>query len=641
MKNFQFRRTSFPLVISLIFLILYSTLMSSAQDITISHEFTNYNTKGYSSVLIPSSFPVNQNDEEVMAVGSILVPGASNNNSVNTALHLIRYNNTGQILVNKIIDDQNANERAVSICVYDASTFVIVSSYCNVLNQINCIKLTFIDIYGKIQSEKILQLSNFNSPINPNVTHNTDAFPLHAIMHQHELYICGALQNNLASPLNGLDFSVNKTGFVYNYNSQKLARIVSPVSVPSNLQKFTLAKRLRIADGDLYAMGMIDAQFNSSSPISPCSWYVKIDNSNSNLFNSSDINVLNVPGSCATDIMLSPFTTGNIILLSQSIYSPNYSNTTPTSLIDYTGIILVDIPTSFPPKVYNFVQIDNQIASKMYFNANSNSLVLSGWEQGFNQILPSITPYNRRDNSFLYEISYDPTSSQFQALNYYVFNNLSNNTQTYNGLGGSNLSNFHLLPDNSIERKINDGYIINALYKNNYLLNTYGYGLKTIFTNHIYSCDAIKNPSYMNLPFTPQSFTSAFLSVSMPMPFDQFFSYTPSSSNSFDIHYLSDECYSTNKYKISSKTSYDFSSISPNPCASNSNVSIKFANKFILNSEVSIRILNSLGMQIKEDKVLLNSYNLQYNLPALNDGLYFLNITNQEGVNANLPFLIN
>ena len=43
----------------------------------------------------------------------------------------------------------------------------------------------------------------------------------------------------------------------------------------------------------------------------------------------------------------------------------------------------------------------------------------------------------------------------------------------------------------------------------------------------------------------------------------------------------------------------------------------------------------------KEEKVLLNSYSLQYNLPALNDGLYFLNITNQEGVNANLPFVIN
>jgi hypothetical protein len=199
---------------------------------------------------------------------------------------------------------------------------------------------------------------------------------------------------------------------------------------------------------------------------------------------------------CATDIKKIPLS-NNLLLLSQGIYSNVAS---PTSdLLDYTGIFLSDIQTATTPNTYqqaSLSKIDNHIATKMFYNATKNTVILAGWEQTNTGSLPSVNPYTRRNNAFLYELDLVTNTE----LNYSVFNNLNNETFSYRNLGGTNMSGFHLLPDNAIERDPSfDGYIVNTMYKYDQGIGTNGYGLKSIYTDHISSCGSILNPNYINL----------------------------------------------------------------------------------------------------------------------------------------------
>jgi len=497
MKNFQFRRTSFPLVISLIFLILIKTQITSAQDISISNEIVGYDTKGYTSVLIPASFNVNLQDEEVMAVGTVLDP--SNPNSPHSSLHIIRYNNHGQVFVDKIINAQNSMERAVSICVYNSQTFVIVSSYrLPFSNPIkDGIKLTFIDYNGNLISEHSLELKLTASDY-------FNAYPLHAVMFKGDLIICGALQNLNVNPVSssvvGLDFTAPKIGFVYNFTTNNLFSI-KPNSTISSNQYYTLVKRLRIVDSKLYALGMFDIPTsNSSSTITnyaPFPFFEEINPLLIPMASSSDVKVLKDGAKgCATDIILNP-SSNDLILLSQGIYSNVASPT--TDLLDYTGIYLSNLQTVLLPNTFqqaSLTKIDNHIATRMFYNATKNTVILAGWEQTNVGSLPSAIPYTRRNNAFLYELDLVTNTE----LNYSVFNNLNNESFSYRNLGGTNMSGFHLLPDNAIERDPSfDGYIINTMYKYNQSSGTNGYGLKSIYTDHISSCGSILNPNYVNL----------------------------------------------------------------------------------------------------------------------------------------------
>ena len=52
----------------------------------------------------------------------------------------------------------------------------------------------------------------------------------------------------------------------------------------------------------------------------------------------------------------------------------------------------------------------------------ANTVILAGWEQTNTGSLPSVNPYTRRNNAFLYELDLVTNTE----LNYSVFNNLNN-----------------------------------------------------------------------------------------------------------------------------------------------------------------------------------------------------------------------
>jgi hypothetical protein len=624
-------------------LIIHSNVF--AQQITVSYGFPDLNTKGYASVLIPDYFPVDINDDEVMAVGSLLDP--NNVNSNHTALHLVRYNNKGQLLLNKIIDDPNANERAVSICVYDQSTFVILSSY-SIQGAIpfqSKAKLTFVDFSGTVIYERLLNISNLNQYDN--------IYPLNAIMHNGDLYICGALQKgSTIDPVIGnvgLDFNLPKSGFVYNFNTQQISTI-DPPNVSQTGQKFTLAKRLREVNGNLYVLGMYDQIVSLPSGVNnfaPFPFFAEVQTSSliNPLIPASNIKILsNGQMGCATDILDGQIN-GDYILLSQNLTNLNYLSN-PTILSSTTGFNLSYIYSSLSLfKQKNLTLRDNQTVCKMFKIPLTNELVIAGWEQssgGFN--------YNtwggssKRDNSFLYKLSYNFSPSSFSTClsDFYIYNNFFNSTDSYEDLGGYNMSSFYLMPDNVIERNMFvNGYIINTLYKNKQA-NNYFHGLKTIFTNQLYSCDAIINPYISQMPFcinnvisnnTTNYPTNIISNIPISISISSIFSSFMYLNNSVEF------CDYGGFYKKINPNNISID-VYPNPTNSNSVVKINLKDISLINAPFKIELYNQIGNIVDFREVVLYSPLLSYKIPEIKAGIYYLNVISKNYSKLGLPIII-
>lgn len=650
MKQFNFISIKLSLVFNFILLILLITHKSQAQFITASYELFNTNTKGYASVLIPSSFPININDEEVMAVGSILDP--NNPNATSSALNLVRYNNQGQIQLNKIIDDPNAVERAISICVYDPQTFVILSSYCvpGSTSNINKAKLTFVDINGQVLSEELLKIA-------PPVSTYDNVFPMHAIMYKNELYICGALQNGSSNV--GLDFTIQKAGFVYNYNTQQSVVIESTISPSVSVYQFyTLAKRLRIVKGELFVLGMFDNAFTYSSGASinaPSPFFAKVNlpSLSTSPLSITNFKLLNSLMGCASDVLLSSNSV-DFLVLSQGMTNQNTSSN-PSALVTTTGVKLSYVNnTNF--YTADLTQVDNQTATSMFLDQNSsNKIIIAGWEQRISSpIFPIlggntnsvVYPFANRDNAFLFDIDYNYSSTSGFVVtvnDFSVFANLINNTQSYRDLGGPNMSNFYLLPDNAIQRdaSLYDGYIINTLYKNKQPLSFY-HGFKTIFTNHITSCDAFLNPYYQPTPFNIIP-NSILLNNTIPTITNiNIVNSLVSISNLDSLHSNVDICEKDQFYKIAFNNKFKNKiSLYPNPTFANTLINIKLNDELGLQNNILLELKNIQGQTISSKVINILNNTINYMLPFISPGLYYINLVGQSGFQKVLPISIN
>lgn len=639
----------------LFFSMLLNFTIVFAQSRTASYEFIDADTKGYASAIVPNWLSNNPNDEEVMAVGSKLDP--NNPNATTTALHLVRYNNLGQLIVNRIIDDINANERAVSICLYDPKTFVILSSYSIPGSSTNYkAKLTFVDVNGKILSEELLKI------VLPLGSYD-NVFPMHAVMHQNELYICGALQSGSGSSGVGLDFTLPKAGFVYNYNTQQTGVIepipfssLQPISI---YQYYTLAKRLRIVDNKLFVVGMYDNAFPNSTGISingPVPFFAEVNQPLLSSSSFSDFNIVHNLMGCASDIL----PTSNFkeyLILSQGMTNQNTSSN-PSALVTTTGVYLTyyNIP-SYRFSTANLTQVDNQTATSMYKDPfNLNKIIIAGWEQRVSSPLYPILggntntvlyPNGPRDNAFLYDVDYtydplNPTNPFTVTVNNYsVFANLINNTQSYRNLGGPNMSNFYLLPDNAIQRDpaLANGYIISTLYKNKQPLSFY-HGLKTIYTNNITSCDAVLNPYYTTpynlmgspIPFSPPTLPTAGISME---------NVTVNGSFNNPINSSVEFCENNGKYRLAhNENLYNEIRIYPNPAYSNAVINVKLNDEWIANSTFQLELKNIEGQVLSTSDIRNSNSEFTYTLPSISPGMYFVTLTNASGSKKHFPISV-
>ena len=636
----------------LFFCLLVNFNFVFAQSRTASYELFDVNTKGYASERVPDWLSNDPNDEEVMAVGSKLDP--NNPNATTTALHLVRYNNQGQLIVNKFIDDVNADERAVSICVYDPKTFVILSSYSipGSTSNFNKAKLTFVDVSGQILSEELLKIVPTGSSYN-------NVFPMHAIMHGGELYICGALQ--IGSSNVGLDFTMPKAGFVYNYNTQQTGVIepvpfssLQPISI---YQYYTLAKRLRIVGNDLFVVGMYDHAFPNPTGISingPTPFYAKVNLPFVNSSSFSDFKIVHTLLGCASDIKESSIM-GNYLVLSQGMTNQNTSSN-PSALVTTTGVYLTYFDNvNYNYSTANLTQVDNQTATSMFPNPNDltnlNKIVIAGWEQRISSPLYPIIggntntvlyPNGQRDNAFLYDVNYSLTPSfNVTVNNYSVFANLINNTQSYRDLGGPNMSNFYLLPDNAIQRgsSFPNGFIINTLYKNKQSSNFF-HGLKTIYTNNITSCDAVLNPYYS----TPYNLIAS----SVPMITPTLPSVSVNIENVFvnvsvldSTHFNVDLCENNGKYRLAHNEHLNNEiSIYPNPSYSNAVIYVKLNDEWIANSMLQLELKNIEGQMLSSSTISNSGSEFTYTLPSISPGMYFLTLTNTSGFKKHFPISV-
>lgn len=644
MKKFHFRGYPFSSVISLIFLILLITQKSKAQFITASYELFDVNTKGYASERVPDWLSNDPNDEEVMAVGSKLDP--NNPNTTTTALHLVRYNNQGHLIVNKFIDDVNADERAVSICVYDPSTFVILSSYSipGSTSNFNKAKLTFVDVNGNILSEELLKIV-------PTGSNYDNVFPMHAIMHWGELYICGALQSGSSTV--GLDFTIPKAGFVYNYNTQQTG-VIEPNSPTPGNQYYTLAKRLREVGNDLFVVGMYDHDFFNSSgnPINgPTPFYAKVNPPLVNSSSFSDFTILSTLKGCASDIKESTIP-GNYLILSQGMTNQNTSSN-PSALVTTTGVYLsYSTSNSSNALTANLTQVDNQTATRMFIDPNNpNKIIIAGWEQRISSSLypilggntnPVLYPNDNRDNAFLYDVNYS-LSPFFNVTvnNYSVFANLINNTQSYRDLGGPNMSNFYLLPDNAIDRvsSFSNGFIINTLYKNKQPSNFF-HGLKTIYTNNITSCDAVLNP-YFSAPYNLITSPITILLPTLPSVSINMENVLVNVSVLDSTHFNVDLCENNGKYRLAHKQYLNNEiRIYPNPAYSNSVINVKLNYEWIANSTLQLELKNIEGQLLSSSTISNSGSEFTYTLTSIPTGMYFLTLTNTSGFKKHFPIFV-
>jgi hypothetical protein len=630
----------------LFFSMLLNFTIVFAQSRTASYEFIDADTKGYASMLVPDWLSNNPNDEEVMAVGSKLDP--NNPNATTTALHLVRYNNLGQLIVNRIIDDINANERAVSICLYDPKTFVILSSYSIPGSSPNYkAKLTFVDVNGKIWSEELLKIV-------PPLGSYDNVFPMHAVMYQNELYICGALQSGSGSSGVGLDFTLPKAGFVYNYNTQQTG-VIEPNSPTPGNQYYTLAKRLRKFDNKLFVVGMYDHDFSNSSGNlvnGPTPFYAKVNLPFLSSSSFSDFNILSNLMGCASDINENSAISGDYIVLSQGMTNQNTSSN-PTALVTTTGVYLSYIPNPTTAYTVNLTQVDNQTATSMYKDPfNPNKIIIAGWEQRISSPLYPILggntntvlfPNGPRDNAFLYDVDYSLSPFFNVTVNdYSVFANLINNTQSYRNLGGPNMSNFYLLPDNAIQRDpaLANGYIISTLYKNKQPSNFF-HGLKTIYTNNITSCDVVLNPYYStpyNLMGSPNSFSPPTLPI---LPNISIVNVTVNGSFNNPINSSVEFCENNGKYRLAHNEHLNNEiRIYPNPAYSNAVINVKLNDEWIANSTLQLELKNIEGQVLSTSDILNSNSEFTYTLPSISPGMYFLTLTNASGSKKHFPISV-
>lgn len=628
----------------LFFCLLVNFNFVFAQSRTASYELFDANTKGYASERVPDWLSIDPNDEEVMAVGSKLDP--NNPNATTSALHLVRYNNLGQLIVNRIIDDPLANERAVSICRYNLTTFVILSSYSlpGSSANFNKAKLTFVDVYGKILSEELLKII-------PTGSNYDNVFPMHAIMHANELYICGALQSGSSNV--GLDFTMPKAGFVYNYNTQQTGVIepipfstLQPISI---YQYYTLAKRLREVGNDLFVVGMYDHAFSNPTGISingPVPFFAKVNLPLVNSSSFSDFNIIHTFKGCASDIKESAVQ-GNYLVLSQGMTNQNTSSN-PSALVTTTGVYLTYFDNVYNKySTANLTQVDNQTATIMFTDLNNpNKIFIAGWEQRISSPLYPILggntntvlyPNDNRDNAFLYDIDYTYDLSSYKinvtVNNYSVFANLINNTQSYRDLGGPNMSNFYLLPDNAIKRNLSfsNSFIINTLYKNKQPSNFF-HGLKTIYTNNIISCDAVLNP-YYSTPYNLIGNTVTILPQTLPiLPNINIVNALVNVSNNDPVNSSVEFCDNNGKYRLTqNKHLNDEINIYPNPAYSNSVINLKLNDEWIANSTLQLELKNIEGQLLSSSTISNSGSEFTYTLPSIPSGIYFLTLTNESG----------
>ncbi|NBX28678.1 MAG: T9SS C-terminal target domain-containing protein [Chitinophagia bacterium] len=235
---------------------------------------------------------------------------------------------------------------------------------------------------------------------------------------------------------------------------------------------------------------------------------------------------------------------------------------------------------------------------------------------------------DKRDNAFLYDVDYtydplNPTNPFTVTVNNYsVFANLINNTQSYRNLGGPNMSNFYLLPDNAIQRDpaLANGYIISTLYKN-----------KQPFTNNITSCDAVLNPYYTTpynlmgspIPFSPPTLPTAGISME---------NVTVNGSFNNPINSSVEFCENNGKYRLAhNENLYNEIRIYPNPAYSNAVINVKLNDEWIANSTFQLELKNIEGQVLSTSDIRNSNSEFTYTLPSISPGMYFVTLTNASG----------
>jgi hypothetical protein len=284
---------------------------------------------------------------------------------------------------------------------------------------------------------------------------------------------------------------------------------------------------------------------------------------------------------------------------------------------------------------------------------NSNKIIIAGWEQRvsspLNPILGGNTntvlyPNGPRDNAFLYDIdyTYDPVNLFNVTVNdYSVFANLINNTQSYRNLGGPNMSNFYLLPDNAIQRTttLANGYIISTLYKNKQPLSFY-HGLKTIYTNNITSCDAVLNPYYTTpynlmgspIPFSPPILPTAGISMENALI---------NVSVLDSTHSNVELCENNGKYRLTHNVHLNNEiRIYPNPAYSNAVINVKLNDEWIANSTFQLELKNIEGQVLSTSDIRNSNSEFTYTLPSISPGMYFVTLTNASGSKKHFPISV-
>ena len=285
-----------------------------------------------------------------------------------------------------------------------------------------------------------------------------------------------------------------------------------------------------------------------------------------------------------------------------------------------------------------------------------NKIIIAGWEQRVSSPLYPILggntntvlyPNGLRDNAFLYDVDYtydlsNPVNPFNVTVNdYSVFANLINNTQSYRNLGGPNMSNFYLLPDNAIQRlpANANGYIISTLFKNKQPSSFY-HGLKTIYTNNITSCDAVLNP-YYSTPYVLNSYLDYLPTLSLPSSSIIIKNTFVNLSVLDSTHSIVELCENNGKYRLTHNEHLNNEiRIYPNPAYSNAVINVKLNDEWIANSTFQLELKNIEGQVLSTSDICNSNSEFTYTLPSIPPGMYFLTLTNASGSKKHFPISV-
>jgi len=482
---------------TLLFLFSFSTF---AQN-TYSYGF-NFDVKGY-DVLPITNFctSANPTTEECVAVGTI--HKSFGNDDKNNGIHFVHFDNNGNLFTSVYINHPNADERVVKILKLDSLNckFLIVSLIREYVSNLkDAIKLTTIDINGKVFNESIVSVNSTN-----NFAH---LYPMDAVIKDTTLYVVGGADSSIykssVSVDSGLNFAHKTYSFVAKlsvhnyYNSQILFFNNNPTVNYTYMyflvknSNYNFVKSIKVADsGRIFLLGAANSlvDYPLTSVFNYCipnAMIAELDTTS--YLHLKSFRVFNNEhmmhtGSLATDLYydnnsncvnlltnevsvyhhISPYTISNQSILpcyAYSIYKLNKFN-------------LANIG------VNKFQPFDNLFATN-FIKQSTGDIKIVGWQNTSD--LSNTTPYTiYRDCPFIQSITIDNSLINFAnpiSLNTLVDGTL-NLTTSYQYLGGLNLSSIWLLPRVGSLSGLNDNLVLTGTH----LLNGSTYGFKTIFTD--------------------------------------------------------------------------------------------------------------------------------------------------------------